>query len=1473
MNCPLCRTPNPDDSRICAKCASILPSSDETLLYPSGAAGGTERGHPPGTVIAGRYRILLKIGRGGMGVVYKAEDTRLDRPVALKFLPPGLTSREDAKVRFIQEARAASILDHRNICIVYEIDAMDDGQMYIAMPFYDGETLKSMIEHGPVAVGRALDIMIQAAEGLAKAHSQGIVHRDIKPANIILTAEGVVKIVDFGLAKLSSRAELVRSGGFAGTVAYMSPEQARGDDVDERTDIWSLGVVFYELLTAGHPFPGETPSAVIRAVIDTVPLPPRELRSGIPDDAERIVLKCLNKNPAGRYASSAAFLQDLNSLKRSLEIMEERKRAERDKEAEGRKETERRQAVVLSAEFLGYAEILESLDPEEATLVVNRCFGMSESVVRKYGGKVGQITGGSFMAYFGVPTAVEDSPKNALNAAIELRNDLDRFVQDEHLRVPLKLRTGIEAGTVIAGAKGSGEYSILGEAVADASRLKEAAGPGEIFVGVQAHRNTGLVFDFGEPRSVAARGGKGPLPAYLLRSSREKVYRARVGRERMVSSEMVGRRQELDLLKRRVLEVIGGRGAIVSVIGEAGIGKSRLIAELSRTDEMNQTLFLMGRALSIGKNLSFHPLIDILKSWARIKDDDSPSVLAEKLERTIADLDPEGAAEIFPFVATMMGIKLKGRPAERIEGIEGEALEKLILKSLRELVVKAAGLRPVVIAVEDLHWSDRTSLGLLESLCRLAETSRVLFINLFRPDHPDTSDRFLETIRNRYPGFHVEIVLEPLKDREGETLIENLLNVQSLPAHIRELIARRAEGNPLFIEEVARSFIDQGVVEVNEGGFRITDRINSVVIPETIREILMARIDALEEETKSLLKIASVIGRNFFHRILARVARTIEGIDDRLEFLKDVQLIKERRRMEELEYLFKHALIQEAAYESIPPKKRKELHLKVAEAIETVFSERLREFYGMLAFHFSSGENLEKAEEYLVRAGREALESAASSEALHYYQEALRLYEAKHGDRGDAETVARLEWSIAKALLHKGRMTDAVTHFDRVLELWGDRKPKPQAWVYVRLFFSLISVLRSLYLPGRKKKLIPTAKMNEIFEATYQRGTALVSVDTRRMVTDSIRFLGTIRKYDLEKIPNGVTIYASSSALFFFSGLSFPIARRLLDYAKSHLRPGDAKAFLTYRFWELAMDTLWGRWRSELGYDADAVDRNIRDGDLFTAPGLVFWGGLLVTEQGRFPETRVFVDKLGEIGDVYENDYARSRRMALNIRYLLVSRSLGELLPEADQGIAWLASIGQSFWALYVSGLRAQAKILVGDLPGAENALAEARRLIADENRIAPFYLSTYRLSRFLLDLCLLESALRGGDATGAARRRKNAVQSGKEALKTAAKCATIRTEALRARGTLDWLRGKRKSALAWWTKSLEAGDRLGAEPELARTWREIGTRLGEAGDRLRGPNGTTARECLAHAGRGFANLGLRWDIEAMDRGGPGPGM
>jgi len=298
MKCPRCHSDNPDRSRFCGSCAALLAgegpypdSLTKTLATPLPVISKDK-------LIAGKYRIMEEIGHGGMGVVYKAEDVKLKRFVALKFLPPHLMDSPELKERFLVEAQAAAALNHPNICTIYEVGESED-RPYIAMELVEGETLRDKLRRGPLKAGDALDLAIQVAAGLGEAHRKGIVHRDLKSANIMVTARGQAKVMDFGLAKLRGGSSLTKSQTTIGTVAYMSPEQARGQDLDPRTDIWSLGVVLYELLAGKLPFRGDNDQTVIHSILHREPESLIKVRPGLAPELDHVVGQALSKKPAG----------------------------------------------------------------------------------------------------------------------------------------------------------------------------------------------------------------------------------------------------------------------------------------------------------------------------------------------------------------------------------------------------------------------------------------------------------------------------------------------------------------------------------------------------------------------------------------------------------------------------------------------------------------------------------------------------------------------------------------------------------------------------------------------------------------------------------------------------------------------------------------------------------------------------------------------------------------------------------------------------------------------------------------------------------------------------------------------------------------------------------------------------------------------------------------------------------------------
>jgi class 3 adenylate cyclase/tetratricopeptide (TPR) repeat protein len=1133
-------------------------------------------------------------------------------------------------------------------------------------------------------------------------------------------------------------------------------------------------------------------------------------------------------------------------------------------------EGERKVVTVLFADVVNSTFIGESLNPEEVHNVMDGCFKILLDEVHKYEGTINQFMGDGVMALFGAPLAHEDHAQRACYAALGIQSAIKEFSEkiEQRFGLEFKMRIGLNSGPVVVGSIGDDlrmDYTAVGDTTNLASRMESMARPGSILVSKNVYNKVNPYFEFLALGKVSVKGKRARMEVYQLKAE---IAKRQLRLERKIYSDLVDREKELNKLEAHVSKAINGEGSIVNVIGEPGIGKSRLIEELMKRSVIKKVALFEGRALAIGKNLSFHPIIDILKSWAGISKEDTEAEYSKKLERAIRGLYPSETEDVLPFIAPLMGLTLTKKYGERVEGLEGEALEKLILKSIRDLISKGSDRSPIVFILEDLQWADLTTIEFLESLFRLAADHRILFINVLRPGYAETADRLLESIRTRYSRFSLDIFLEPLNEHHSEVLIKNLMGVRVAPSPIITEIVRRCEGNPFFIEEVVQSFIDQGIVELLNGALTVTEKFYSLSIPETIQDVLAARIDRLDEKTKDLLKMASVMGRTFFYKVLVEVAKPITDIDERLEVLKEAQLICERERVGETEYFFKHGLIQEVTYESTLLHKRKAIHLNVAEAIESVFADRLRDFYGILAYHYSSGGFLVKAEDYLVKAGEEALRSSASTEALSYYQEALRIYLdlRRYEDTPNSDKLSMLEKNIGLALFNKGQYADALKYLDRVLERWGLVSPKNRLNIAFRLVSDLLSMIMNLYLPSGRLKRIPNKRENEIFTMLEKKLIVLAFLEPRRFFVEFLMALRWSSKLDITKIQNGVSRYSGASALFSWTGISFRLSTKILDHVKELINKNDSKEVLDYRLFKLYYDFFTGHWSGYEEIDKSLLELNLKVGQTWQVSTFIFFLCSIKIDQGHFREAKELIGRLSEIWEAYENENTLEYIHSLKVRTLLKLRKPRDARVEVDEALSFATRTRRDLAIVFYTGLKAISQILFKDFEGARELLAQAKDLLSKESQRIPYFIASYLLGQFLFDLYQLENAILLDDTSRISEYGKKAFKSGKLALKNSRKLACDRTEVFRLMGLYCWLTNSQNKAIGWWCRSMAEGERLGDRVELARTHMEIGKRLLEKKSRLHGLDGVEPEAYLEKARIPFEQMGLDWDLDELDK-------
>jgi tetratricopeptide (TPR) repeat protein/class 3 adenylate cyclase len=989
----------------------------------------------------GHYEVRERLGGGGMGVVYEGRDPRLDRPVALKFLTPALSADPDAKERFLIEAQSAAALDHPNICTIYEIGEADDGQLFIVMPRYTGETLKRRIHRGAIPVADAVAIALHIARGLAAAHDAGIVHRDVKPANVFLTEVGV-KLLDFGIAKLDD-VSLTRRGVRPGTIAYMSPEQARGDAIDARTDLWSLGVVLYEMLAGQRPFRGSHEQVVLRAILDTEAEPVSATRAGIPAALSGVVRRALAKRLDQRYASARELQGDLERLglfdigRPVTGAHDAASRTQQSQLAGAERagvhpQGDRRLATIVVANLSGYAELMEALAPDEVERVLRQIRQLAHEVASRHEGVISQCSGEQIQLVFGIPVTHEDDCRRAVRAALDLRERIGALGRDGPGGVPLelRLRTGIHSGQVITRPAGANEaeYRIAGAVAQVAHGLATLASPDEVLVSPDCHRAAAPFFETTPEAPISLRDRPGPFVPHRI--IRESGLQTRLeAAEKAGLTPFTGRDAELATLHQCLDQARAGHGRLVTVSGEAGMGKSRLLHEFNHSLRDLGVQVLHGRCQSYGGGVAYLPFIDALRERLQLDDARQAAREREQLDARILEIAPE-LEEFIPLYLHLLSIP---GGEEVSKHFQGEQFPVAMQEALAAILTLGARQQPTVLLLEDWHWVDEASHAVLEYLVGVLADYPILVVVTCRPGLAKDWE---------LPAHQTTISLPPLGASSSRAILKSVLRAERLPDALASLLHERTSGNPFFLEEICHGLLEDGTLRITRNVAELVGSLDALELPDTVQAVIRARLDRLDPAARDVVRLASVVGREFTRKLLERTLDGAGALPMALQSLKALGLIQQTHVVPDAGYRFKHILTQEVAYASLLEHQRKALHGKVGETIELIHAARIEEYFERLAHHFSRAEAWSKAVHYAIRCAERDTGLSQFAEALQILERAQGWVTRQPDDRDRQATYIQIllrQERLCETLGRRGRQQRIIDELISLLEPAGDR--------------------------------------------------------------------------------------------------------------------------------------------------------------------------------------------------------------------------------------------------------------------------------------------------------------------------------------------------------------------------------------------------------------------------------------------------
>jgi class 3 adenylate cyclase/predicted ATPase len=821
---------------------------------------------------------------------------------------------------------------------------------------------------------------------------------------------------------------------------------------------------------------------------------------------------------------------------------------------------DRRPVTLIFADLAGWTQIASNLDPEDLQQVQRSYFTAVTAPIEAHGGSVEKYIGDAVLAVFGTPQAHEDDPELAIRAALAMQEAIialndhlatpPRLVSDPLISGPLtlSLRIGVHTGLVVSRVDKDGDFVVTGDAVNLASRLQNAAEPGTVLVSAETAKLAAHAFEIVDLGAIQIKGKAEPVQVFRVVSPRATPAKLRgvAGLE----SPLVGRQAEMEALRHVVDRLQHGIGGIITIAGEAGIGKSRLVAELCKqmpygpgeASSPVEPRWVEGRCLSYGSSIAYLPWLGILRTLMGVSADEAPAAVAGALRSFVHSVCADRFDDVYPYLVQMMSLPLEDEYKQALVRLAGQELRQHTFMAVTTIITCMAEQQPLVMVLEDLHWSDATSLALLELLLASIVSAPLLIIAVFRPDKEHGSWR----LRHIAAEQHTDLLLDPLTSSDCQRLVDNLLRAGALPEELSRCILARAEGNPFYVEEIIRALLDEGVLvpDPEAGGWRVTRDVEEIAIPDTLQGVLLARIDRLPRDTKRVLQMASVIGRNFLYRLLQAIGKQERGLDNHLLRLQLEEMVRERTRLPELEYIFKHELTREAAYNGILKRKRLLFHRQIAEAIERLFPDRVEEQLGLLAYHWELAGDAEKAVGYLLRAAQRDVRQFANQEAITHFTRGLVLLKAMPHTPERVQLEFALQMGLGTPLIATSGYgaPEVGRAWGRALELSRQMGDPPQLWPAQSAIFQ--------YYIMRAEHQTALEIAQQMADAGERAGEALVFPFPRGALGISCFYLGDfeparlhleamVARYDREKHHTSAFVYGQDVGVLYLSYLAW----------------------------------------------------------------------------------------------------------------------------------------------------------------------------------------------------------------------------------------------------------------------------------------------------------------------------------------------